>query len=243
MGKWDAAGIMPKIGLVMCNHNRGAYLQQAIDSVINQTFTDWRLIIWDNNSIDNSRSVLEHVRDSRISIVYGKTNDFPNCQRNALYSLDCDYLGIVDSDDRLIPDCLEQTVNYLDSHDDVGMVYTDYFEIGQFGDRRGLGHRCGMNYSPELILKNHIVFHFKLFRKHCHDAIGGINADQKLAVDWEFTIRFSEKFTIENLPVPLYEHRIHNMSVTQSRSVEQDYWSKTAMNDAQSRIAARLKLL
>ena len=225
-------GNATRVGLVMCNHNRGPYLREAIDSVINQTFTDWQLVIWDNASTDKSRSVLEQIRDDRISVVYGTENNFPHCQHHALYSLNCEYLGIVDSDDRMLPDCLEKTVGYLDGRVDVGMVFTHYVEIDHTGDLIQLGHRCKLNYTAEYILNIHIVFHFKLFRKTCHDAIGGIDKNQRLAVDWDFALRFSEQFTIECLPIVLYEHRKHRDSVSQSRSEEQGRWSIIAKESA-----------
>ena len=226
---------VPRVGLVMCNHNRGQYLREAIDSVINQSFKNWQLIVWDNASTDKSRSVLEHVRDDRVTVVYGTENNFPHCQHHALYSLGCEYLGIIDSDDRMLPDCLEQTVNYLDSNIEVGLVFTHYIEIDDTGDRLKLGHRCNLNYTAEHILNTHIVFHFKLFRKTCHDAIGGIDKYHRLAVDWDFTLRFSEQFTIECLPVVLYEYRRHQDSVSQSRNDEQNRWSVIATSSAMVR--------
>jgi glycosyltransferase involved in cell wall biosynthesis len=228
MGLGNAA----RVGLVMCNHNRSRYIGQAIESVLNQTFQDWHLIIWDDASTDASLAVIEKYQDDRITVIKGQVKSFPACQRNALFSLDCPMLGIIDSDDRMLPTCLEETVNFMDMRSDMDLVYTHYYDMTQDGDRLRLGKRCDIAYSREEILRQHMVFHFKLFRKAAHDAIGGIDPFQLLAVDWDFTIRFSREHSIECLEIPLYEYRIHLGSITQSNSIEQNRWARIAIDRA-----------
>ena len=218
------------IGLVMCNRNRSQFLAQAIESVLNQTFNDWNLIIWDDASGDRSRNIIEQYNDPRITKVFGTYRTFPACQRHALFSLNTPYLGIVDSDDRLLPTCLEETHDYLDHHDGCDMVYTHHYEIDETGDRLGIGQRCSIKYDRDKILKQHMVFHFRLFRKTAHDAIGGINANQRMAVDWDFNIRFSRDREIQCLPVPLYEYRKHLGSMTMSNPNEQNRWARMAIS-------------
>lgn len=225
-------GNSARVGLVMCNHNRSPYIGQAIESVLNQSFKDFHLVIWDDASTDRSSSVIEQYQDDRITVIYGQQKTFPACQRNALYMLECPLLGIIDSDDRMLPTCLQETIDFMDSRSDIDMVYSHYYDIDQDGERLGLGNRCFMDYSKEAILKHHMVFHFKLFRKETHDEIGGIDQNQLLAVDWDFTMRFSQKHSIECLKVPLYEYRRHLASISQSNSIEQNRWARIALDRA-----------
>src|SRR6476660_676861 len=101
---------MPRFSVVMANYNKGRYIDEAIRSVINQTFTDWELIFVDDASTDDSlERVQTYLGDSRIQL-YTKTKNegIVKAQLFGLTKVSSGIVGIVDSDDALMSEAIEK---------------------------------------------------------------------------------------------------------------------------------------
>jgi glycosyltransferase involved in cell wall biosynthesis len=136
---------MPKlVSLAMTVYNRENYLSQALDSILVQTYPHWQLIIWDDGSTDSSPDIAKYYArlDPRIYFICAPhtgrqhalraaiqrcaSRRFPPHEGATRQATDRPYLAWVDSDDLLAPDALAATVNILDRHPTVGMVYTNH---------------------------------------------------------------------------------------------------------------------
>lgn len=119
---------MPIVSVIMPNYNHAAYLKQRIDSILQQTFTDFELILLDDCSTDSSRSVLQGYADNPhvTHILYNDRNTgSPFMQwTKGLELAQGTYVWIAESDDYAHPDFLKQTVSALDAHPDVAIAYT-----------------------------------------------------------------------------------------------------------------------
>jgi glycosyltransferase involved in cell wall biosynthesis len=119
---------MPKISLIMTVYNRSRYLDEAIASVLAQTFQDWELILWDDGSTDGSVAIAQTYaeQDSRIHL-HSAVHQGRAAALRATHALaQGDYVGWIDSDDRLTPATLAATAAVLDTTPEVGWVYTHY---------------------------------------------------------------------------------------------------------------------
>lgn len=118
---------MPTVSVIVPNYNHAAYLQQRIDSVLNQTYQDFELILLDDCSSDDSRILLEEYRGNpHVSqIIYNTENSgspFRQWKKGVAVA-QCEWVWIAESDDWAEPDLLETLLNAAKQHPSCGLVY------------------------------------------------------------------------------------------------------------------------
>ncbi|XHX77981.1 MAG: CHAT domain-containing protein [Stenomitos frigidus ULC029] len=227
----------PLISLVMTTYNRERYVGAAIESVLQQTFTDFELLLWDDGSNDRSVTIADSFarRDRRVRVVVAAHRGRVAALQAAIAHTTGTYLGWVDSDDLLAPTALEQTVQTLNEQPQAGMVYTDYLDMDEQGVVIQYGQRCGIPYSKERLLLDFMTFHFRLMRRSVFDQVGGINGALDYAEDYDLCLRLSEVTEIRRVREPLYYYRNHAGSASQQWRLEQVLRSKAAIAQALKR--------
>lgn len=104
---------MPKFSIITPLHNKGDYVLQTIQSVLNQTLTDWEMIIVENGSTDNSVHVVSSYSDPRIQLVVSPKVG-PGAARNyGLQLAKGEWILFLDADDLISPDFIEARLKYL----------------------------------------------------------------------------------------------------------------------------------
>lgn len=107
-------GQQPLVSVIIPTYNREAVLRKAIESVQAQSFRDWELIVVDDGSTDNSRTMVEGFNDSRIQYIY-QANQGVSVARNLGVGQSSGYwLAFLDSDDRWLPKKLEKQLELLE---------------------------------------------------------------------------------------------------------------------------------
>lgn len=116
---------MPKVSIVMPVYNSEKYVGEAIQSILDQTYKDFELIVIDDCCKDRSAEVIKQFKDERIVFIQNKEN------RGFLWGLNYgieiakgEYIARLDDDDTAYPDRIEKQVNYLDSHKDIILLGT-----------------------------------------------------------------------------------------------------------------------
>lgn len=224
----------PLVSIVMPVYNRERYLTAAISSVLNQTYRDFELLIWDDGSTDRSLDIAHDYaqQDARVRVIAAAHQGTAYALKGAYAAAKGTYIGQVDSDDALDFRALELTVPVLNSHPEVGMVYTDHWEMNAGGQVQGVGHRCQIPYSPERLLIDFMTFHFRLLRRSVYEQIGGFREAFESIEDYDLCLRLSEVTEVWHLNQPLYYYRLHPTSVSSTRTIEQVLRSKLAINEA-----------
>lgn len=122
----------PTVSIIIPNYNKSKYLEQCIESVINQTFEYWNLIVIDDASSDNSREVLnKFTNKKKIFIVKLKKNKGVSfCRNLGMRLAQSEYIAFLDSDDYWLKDKLEKHINFVKENNYV-FSYTDYFFFNQ----------------------------------------------------------------------------------------------------------------
>lgn len=225
------------ISLVITVYNRERYLASAIESALNQTRTDFELLIWDDGSTDSSVSVARHYqqRDQRVLVVAAKSQGRGQALQDALATVKGKYIGWVDSDDLLASTALAETSAVLDSQPEVGMVYSDYLVINERGQVQGKGKRCQIPYSKDRLLLDFMTFHFRLIRREVYEQIGGVDPNFGKIEDYELCLRLSEVTSVQHLSKPLYLYRVHKESISGTEQIEQIKLTQIAIEQALQR--------
>lgn len=114
---------MPKVTILTTLYNKGAFIQQAIQSVLHQTFVDFELLIVDDHSTDDGLEKAARCGDRRIRILTSSKNTGRAAAANRGYDAATgEYIAVLDADDVMHPQRLAKQVAYLNSHPEVGVV-------------------------------------------------------------------------------------------------------------------------
>ncbi|MBW4691249.1 MAG: CHAT domain-containing protein [Lyngbya sp. HA4199-MV5] len=227
----------PLISLIITTYDREAYLKGAIESVLQQTFTDFELLVWDDGSDDRSVAIADQYaqQDARVRVVAAAHRGRVPALRAAIAHTTGTYLGWVDSDDLLAPTALEQTVQVLQQQPKIGMVYTDYLDMDEQGSVIRYGDRCRIPYSQERLLIDFMTFHFRLLRRSVFEQVGGISGASDYVEDYDLCLRLSEATEICQVKQPLYYYRNHAGSASQQWRLEQVLRSRSVITQALKR--------
>ncbi len=120
------------IDIIMPNYNKGKFVDKAIQSVLNQTYTNWKLYVVDDNSNDNSAEVLKKFKKkSKIKIFYLKKNKGPSyCRNLILKKAKSKYIAFLDSDDYWTKNKLKLQINFMKKNK-YFFTFTDYIPMIQ----------------------------------------------------------------------------------------------------------------
>ena len=230
----------------MTVYNTHQYVAEAVGSILSQTYRDFDLVLWDDGSTDGSRGVLEALAkpDARVRVLGGVHAGTAAAHAQAIAAGKGQYIGWVDSDDRLAPTALAETVRMLDEHPEAGVVYTDQYEMDASGTRVSPSARANIPYSPERLLVDFMTFHFRLLRRTAYEAVGGIDVTMQTASDYDLCLRLSEQTKFLHVAKPLYFYRARATSLSHERRYEQIVASADAVRRAISRrgMAEQLEL-
>lgn len=113
---------MPKVTVAMPVYNDGAYLREAIDSILVQTFKDFELLIVDDGSTDDSAAIIASYKDKRIRVLQHKKNyGRPYARNTALNAAESKYFAWMDSDDIALPQRLQAQIDFMETHTSVSI--------------------------------------------------------------------------------------------------------------------------
>ena len=209
---------MPKVSVIIPTHNRANYLPAAIQSVLEQTFQDFELIVVDDASSDNTAAVVKSFTDSRISFSRLDANRGGSAARNqGILTATADYLAFLDDDDEWAPDKLARQVQILDeASKDVGAVYTGYVMI-EPKESRVVGRRVPVKRGDILtdLLEGNCVGTTStlLMRRVCFDRVGLFDETLPSFQDHDMWIRVAKDFRFECIDQPLIKYHVHDKKI------------------------------
>jgi glycosyltransferase involved in cell wall biosynthesis len=127
---------MPKVSICIPTYNRSNYLTYSVNSVLQQTYRDFELIICDDASTDDTPAIVSQWQDSRIRYIRHPQN-IKRCRnmRSGFETATGDYFLKFDDDDAIAPEFLEKTVAILDRHPEIDFVCSDHWIINAKNER------------------------------------------------------------------------------------------------------------
>jgi len=200
------------------------YLDQAIESVLSQTFNDFEFIIIDDASTDGTHKLVPN--DPRVTYYRRHKNGGAPVARNDGAKLaKGEFLAFLDQDDLWEPTFLEETLDTIQSLRDVALVHTDGYTNNVRNEVlnyiKGIKHAKDM--SLLLILSKGHKPHPDgiLFRKTHFDAVNGWDEKLRIWEDVDLGIRLIQKYPVAHLPKPLYRNRRYAHSASSGTHLEQ----------------------
>jgi hypothetical protein len=217
----------PAVSIIMPAHNTEAYIGEAIDSALKQSWSDFELIVVDDGSVDATAEVAGSyaARDSRVTVLR-RARGGPSAARNSALSVArARMFALLDSDDIWAPTYLEEQLAILDSSPDVAIVTANAFNFGGSLDGKPLRPTRGecRRLSPIDILEwEEAVCIMSVFRREVVERIGGFDERLRTSEDYQFWIRAAlDGFEIVQNPRPLglYRRRPDGNSADEVRAL------------------------
>ena len=209
---------MSLITVYITNYNYGNYIEQAIESVLSQKNVNVELFIIDDGSTDDSKTVIEKYRQTDgVTIVYQQNKGLNITNNIALRLSNGKYIMRLDADDYLEEDALHLLSSALESDEQLGLVFPDYYIVDKDGNH----------------LETHQRHDFKkevnLFDQAAHGActmirtsflknLGGYNENYKCQDGYELWVKFVSKYKVTNINKPLFSYRQHGSNLTSNEN-------------------------
>ena len=204
----------PKITVLMPVYNGERYLKEAIESILNQTFTDFEFLIIDDGSTDNSLNIIKQyaTKDSRIRLVIHKQNKkIVPTLNEGLKLAKGKYIARMDCDDISMPARIEEEINFLENHQDYIMVGSDYIIINEFA-KKLFYYAAFPNYETikvALSVTSCFAHGSVMYKKRSVLAVNGYNSKIHDAEDFELWTRLIKIGKFANIPKPLFKYRMN----------------------------------
>lgn len=206
----------PRVSIIIPTYNRAHMIVECLDSVLNQTYRHFEVIVVDDGSTDNTEAVLKPYFD-RIKYIKQENHGNAAARNTGIREAKGEIIAFNDSDDLWLPDKLEKQVRYLDEHPDVDMVCGNGVFFGDqkiegkkvIPDKRAVPlERDGITLRA-IFMKSSIRTPTIVARRHVIEATGGFDPDFKVCVDLDFAFRVLMKFKVAFINQPLFRLRRH----------------------------------
>ncbi|MDR1544610.1 MAG: glycosyltransferase [Prevotellaceae bacterium] len=222
---------MEKTPLVSVNipvKNGKKYLKQCIESVLNQTFSDFELLIVNDGSTDETANIVRSFSDKRIRFFENETCKGIAFTRNFAVELSRGkYIAVFDCDDVMLPEKLQKQVDFLKKNPDFALVGSSIEKI----DKKGVVIGKQIYKLPENLIKSQLFFdnYFAqpsmLIRREVFEKFR-YNPQFMMASDYAFWSQIAENHKVANLKEILIKYRIHSQSITLSQLERQQIYIK-----------------
>ncbi len=203
--------MIPKVSVIITTYNRSNILQEAIESVLYQTYRDFELIVVDDGSTsDHTREVCMRY-GNKLQYVYQKNHKRPEVARNTgIRLMKGKYAAFLDDDDLWMPKKLERQMACFRKDSNIDFISTKSAIISNDGEALG-------TFKPEtvssidfegLLQSNFVVFSSVIIKKSALDQVGYFNHDVLTCADYDFNVRVADKCNIHYLNEPLVKYRV-----------------------------------
>jgi glycosyltransferase involved in cell wall biosynthesis len=216
--------IVSKVSIFLSSYNYANYLPDAIDSVLNQTFTDFELFIVDDASTDESWAIIQSYSDSRIRSIRNKTNrnDREGMRKVVFEMATGEFIAVHHSDNVWEPEKLQKQVDFLDANPHFGAVFTNAQIIDENGEPfKDESHfyykifdqpdRSRFDWLNFFFYRGNALCHPSiLIRKKCYDECGFYRNGLAIYPDFDMWVRLCLKYEIHVIPEKLIRFRVRS---------------------------------
>lgn len=204
----------PKVSVVIPCYNDKDYIEEAVQSVLDQTFQDFEIIIVDDGSDEATKKVLANIKSEKLRVIAQRNQGLSSARNNGIKVASAPYILILDGDDTFDVLFLEKAVAILDVNHAIGSVssYCNLFIKNHQVVHKHLPKGGGV---ADFLFDNNSVS-FALLRKKCWEEVKGYDEQMKNGFeDWEFWIAITKRgWNIFVIPECLFNYRQKEKSMS-----------------------------
>jgi len=207
----------PLISVYIPCRNYGRFLNQCVNSIFNQLYKNWELIVIDEASEDESFEIakkLQQYHPDRITVIHNSVPvGLQKLANRVLGMANGKYMMRLDADDWLDEGALLMMVAKLEATPEAGLVYGNYFYTNADGKVLGVERRHGLGLEDRV---GHLPPHgaCTMFRTRALKAVGGYSEDINAQDGWELWYKLANRVGVASLDVPIFYYRQHETSLS-----------------------------
>jgi glycosyltransferase involved in cell wall biosynthesis len=209
-----AAVKAPRVSVVVTCYNYGRYLDEAVQSVFDQTHRDLEILIVNDGSTDNTRDVADALaqRDVRVRVIHQANSGQPAISRNnGIAAARGELILCLDADDKLAPAMIEECLRLLDADPALAIAYTDRADFGLIEQIVTAGE-----YDFAELKDHNLISYCALYRRQVWQDVGGYRTNVKGCEDWDFWVAAGARgYRGRRLAQPLFCYRQHGTGLYQ----------------------------
>jgi len=205
------------LSIIIVNYNGEKFLKNCIESIIQQTYSNWEIIFWDNISTDNSKKIIDSFSDDRIH--YFKAKKFTKLYEARNFAIEKakgEYITFLDVDDWWLPKKLEKQINLFKKNNYINMIYSNFYVFENKSKKKKyfLKSLLPEGHITQKLLKNYqigilsVMVKSKIFNNFL------FRTDFDIIGDFDFFLKLSTSGEIKCIQEPLAVHRLHGSNLS-----------------------------
>lgn len=222
-----------KFSIIICCYNSEKYIEETINSIINQTYKNWEIVIIDDGSSDGTRKIIQKYIEKKLPINYffQENKGFASARNKGIELCKNEWIALIDHDDICVEERLENQKNEIIDNPFCSLFFGDalYFNnSSQFSKFKNLEKKD--NFKPYKIdlskinARNNLIIHgcfivssTVVFHKNTLIEIGKFNTKYKIVSDYDFFLRLSKKYNFYCSKKIISKWRIHQNQTTNKK--------------------------
>ncbi len=205
---------MPNVSVIIHTYNNEKFIVETIESVLNQTYRDYEIIVVDDGSVDGTHdALLPYMQQIRYH--YKENGGIASAKNTGIRLSQTEFIAFLDHDDLWAPDKLKLQMECFNENPQVGLVYAKYTS---FRDGKELRTKPEKGYSgwifKELLSKSFIQTSTVMVKKECLDAVGPYDESFSLGDEYDMFLRISKKFQCGFIDKGLTRYRVHDTNAS-----------------------------
>lgn len=217
---------IPQVSVIIPAYNGERYIAEAIESVLNQTYLNYEIIVVDDGSIDNTRAVLEPYFN-RIRYIYQENQGVAAARNRGIREAKGELIAFLDQDDYFLPEKLALQVAIFEAKPTVGMVHSGWQLVNQEGEK--IFDIEPWHHAPRLDLQEWVIwkpvlFSAMMFSREWLDRVGELDPQFKQACDVDFALRLAlmgcETVWVQQITVCYRQHGSNDSLNTPLQALE-----------------------
>ena len=229
---------MPEVSVVIPTYNRAAVVQEAIQSVMLQTYPDYEVIVVDDGSTDNTRDVVSAF-SGKVRYLFQQNRGRSAARNHGIRLARGRYIAFLDSDDMFLPEKLGVQVSALESGQDFGMSYSHslaMYEPGRIaeGHLHARGRLSGWVYPEILFIQGTVItVPSVLVRARILGEVGGFDETMHICEDLDLWRRIAMRYKVLQIrqPLAVVRYRQNDQSALQERMAARTFFYEKAITE------------
>lgn len=219
----------PAVSIIMPAYNAEKTIAESIQSVLNQTYTNWELIVINDGSVDKTSAIVQNYKDSRIILLEQQNSGVAEARNNGIRNASGKMIAFLDSDDLWLKTKLEKFISYVNEYNFTGLIYS---KMRFFNDNP----QNSVSYNPwkafdesnpyyHLLLVDYVPTLTVIVNKEIFDDVGLFDKDFFGTEDWDMWIRIVHKYPVALIDEELSLYRNHASGISKKfdRQHHQEY--------------------
>ena len=205
---------MPTVSVIIHTYNNEKFIAETVESVLNQTYKEYEIVVVDDGSVDGTRDALIPYMQ-KIRYHYKENGGIASAKNAGISLSHAEFVAFLDHDDLWVPDKLQLQMEHFNENPQIGLVYAKYTS---FRDGKELRTKPEKGYSgwifKELLAKSFIQTSTVVVKRECLDAVGPYDETFSLGDEYDMFLRIARKFQCGFVDKGLTRYRVHDTNAS-----------------------------